>query len=116
MSVSAPATAMTSDCNKRRKHPRSPFPGPAKPRKRPFGLHYDPAFLGARDRDEILAWLRTIHPIWEDRYPDGHREQRRLLRPVYWLGAWQFACLDYYRPPHGARDRAVRAEPFPPVL
>src|SRR6185369_11288787 len=26
------------------------------------------------------------------------------------------ACLDYYRPPHGVRDRCVRAEPFPPVM
>lgn len=39
-----------------------------------------------------------------------------LLRPVYWLGNWQFACLDYYRPPKGVHHRCVRAEPFPPVL
>jgi hypothetical protein len=35
---------------------------------------------------------------------------------VYWLGNWQFACLDYYRPPKGVEDRCVRAEPFPRVL
>ena len=35
---------------------------------------------------------------------------------MYWLGNWQFACLDYYKPPSGVRDRCVRAEPFPPVL
>ena len=35
---------------------------------------------------------------------------------MYWLGNWQFACLDYYRPPKGVKDRCVRAEPFPPVL
>jgi alkylated DNA repair dioxygenase AlkB len=34
---------------------------------------------------------------------------------VYWLGGWQFACLDYYRPP-AVRDRCIRAEPFPPPL
>ncbi len=43
-------------------------------------------------------------------------EQRRLLRPVYWLGNWQFACLDYYRPPKGIENRCVRAEDFPPVM
>jgi alkylated DNA repair protein (DNA oxidative demethylase) len=42
--------------------------------------------------------------------------QRGLLRPVYWLGNWQFACLDYYRPPRGVEDRCVQAEPFPAVL
>ena len=41
--------------------------------------------------------------------------QRRLHRPVYWLGNWQFACLGYYHPPHTA-ERCVAAEPFPPVL
>jgi DNA oxidative demethylase len=35
---------------------------------------------------------------------------------VYWLGNWQFACLDYYRPPKGVRNRCVKAEPFPAVL
>jgi alkylated DNA repair dioxygenase AlkB len=34
---------------------------------------------------------------------------------VYWLGSWQFACLDYYRPPH-VHDRCVAAEPFPPAM
>ncbi len=35
---------------------------------------------------------------------------------MYWLGNWQFACLDYYRPPSGVSDRCVEAEPFPPLL
>lgn len=67
-----------------------------------------------------MAWLGTIHPIWENRFsefrplPEGET-QRRLLRPVYWLGNWQFACLDYYRPPH-VWDRCVEAEPFPRAL
>lgn len=82
---------------------------------------YVPDYLSAADRAEIVAWLDTLHPIWEMRYstrrppPEG-REQRRLLRPVYWLGTWQFACLGYYTPPRGIRDRVVAAEPYPPVL
>jgi DNA oxidative demethylase len=85
------------------------------------GLYYNRSFLTKGDREEILAWLETIHPIWENRFSD-HRPlpegetQRQLLRPVYWLGNWQFACLDYYRPPKGVLHRCVRAEPFPPVL
>jgi alkylated DNA repair dioxygenase AlkB len=87
----------------------------------PPGLHYDRDFVGAADRAEILAWLATIHPIWERRYAAHHppppgRDQRWLLRPVYWLGNWQFACLDYYHPPSGVLHRCVRAEPYPPVL
>ena len=82
---------------------------------------YVPDYLGAADRAEVLAWLETLHPIWEMRYPTNRppppgREQRRLLRPVYWLGTWQFACLGYYTPPRGVRDRVVAAEPYPPVL
>lgn len=87
----------------------------------PADLHYDRAFLQPKDRAEILAWLETLVPLWEQRYstrrpiPAG-RAQRSLLRPVYWLGNWQFACLDYYRPPRGTHYRCVEAEPFPPVL
>lgn len=94
---------------------------PARRPRRAPGLHYDPGFVSAAERAEILRWLATIHPLWEERFstrrppPDGEAP-RRLLRPVYWLGAWQFACLDYYRPPRGALHRCVRAEPFPPVL
>ncbi len=85
------------------------------------GLYYDPRFLRADEHAAILDWLRTIYPLWELRYshlrppPEG-QPQRSLLRPVYWLGNWQFACLDYYHPPHGVLDRCVAAEPFPPVL
>lgn len=85
-----------------------------------MGLHYDAGFLSRADRAEILSWLGTLHPLWENRFsdfrplPEGE-SQRRLLRPVYWLGNWQFACLDYYRPPY-VKDRCVEAEPFPPVL
>jgi len=100
---------------------------PARPRAAgssgalPYGLHYDRHFVSAADRAEILDWLRAIHPIWEQRYAPNHppppgREQRWLLRPVYWLGNWQFACLDYYHPPKGILHRCVAAEAYPPVL
>lgn len=88
---------------------------------RPEMVHYDPRFVSPESREQILQWLGTIHPIWERRFP-AHRpppfgeEQRWLLRPVYWLGNWQFACLDYYRPPKGTQNRCVRAESFPPVM
>lgn len=88
---------------------------------RTAGHLYDPRFLTPRDRAEILAWLDTLHPLWEQRYSPHHpppegQPNRQLLRPVYWLGNWQFACLDYYRPPKGIWNRCVKAEPFPPVL
>lgn len=82
---------------------------------------YEPSFVDPGARAEILDWLAGLHPLWELRYstrrplPAG-REQRSLLRPVYWLGNWQFACLGYYEPPRRLRDVAVQAEPFPPVL
>lgn len=85
------------------------------------GSYYYSQFLSAPDRAETLRWLDTLRPIWENRYsnvrplPPG-RMQRRLLRPVYWLGNWQFACLGYYHPPKGLKNRCVRAEPYPPVL
>lgn len=85
------------------------------------GQHYDARFVSPKDRAEFLAWLRAIHPIWEERFSAHHppppgQQQRRLLRPVYWLGNWQFACLGYYHPPKGIQNRCVRAEPFPPVM
>jgi len=85
------------------------------------GHRYERSYLADADRREILAWLATLHPIWEYRYalnrpPPAGQPQRRLLRPVYWLGNWQFACLEYYRPPKGVWERCVEAEPFPPVL
>jgi DNA oxidative demethylase len=91
-----------------------------RPGKQP-GLHYDAGFLSKPVRAELAQWLATLHPLWEQRFstfrpPPQGETQRRLLRPVYWLGNWQFACLDYYRPPHGVLDRCVAAEPFPPVL
>lgn len=82
---------------------------------------YEPGFVDAGARADILAWLATLHPLWEMRYstkrpPPAGKQQRGLLRPVYWLGNWQFACLGYYEPPRRTRAVAVAAEPFPPVL
>jgi len=106
---------------------RGPRPQPAPRWRRPVtpardaSYLYAPDHLTEADRAELLAWLATLHPLWEQRYattrpaPEG-RTQRRLLRPVYWLGNWQFACLGYFTLPHGTRDRCVAAEPFPPVL
>jgi len=48
--------------------------------------------------------------------PPKGEVQRQLLRPVYWLGNWQFACLDYYHPPKGIHFRCVEAEPYPAIL
>ncbi|MCA2978975.1 MAG: alpha-ketoglutarate-dependent dioxygenase AlkB [Myxococcaceae bacterium] len=100
---------------------RSRWPLRSRARSRTPGLHYDAGFLSKAARAEVLSWLSTVYPLWENRFSE-HRPlppgetQRQLLRPVYWLGNWQFACLDYYRPPHGVLDRCVEAEPFPKAL
>jgi hypothetical protein len=84
----------------------------------PLGLHYQFPFIDRKERAQLLEWLATLRPLWEMRFsehmppPEGD-QQRPLLRPVYWLGNWQFACLDYYHPPKGILNRAVRAEPYP---
>lgn len=82
---------------------------------------YEPGFVDVTAAAEIDAWLQTLRPLWEMRYstrrsPPGGKQQRPLLRPVYWLGNWQFACLGYYEPPRRTRNVAVAAEPMPPVL
>jgi alkylated DNA repair protein (DNA oxidative demethylase) len=85
------------------------------------GLHYQQYFINRAERAQLLAWIETLHPLWEMRFsehnppPEGDK-QRRLLRPVYWLGNWQFACLDYYPPPKGTFNRCVQAEPYPKLL
>ncbi len=84
------------------------------------GLVHEPKFIDREDRRELREWLAGQHPLWEDRHAPGRtvregQKRRRLLRPVIWLGGWQFACLNYYRTGHEAH-RVVEAEPFPPVL
>lgn len=87
----------------------------------PLGLHYQHHFINQTERARLLQWLGTLNPIWEMRFsehnppPEGD-QQRRLKRPVYWLGNWQFACLDYYHPPEGIQHRCVKAEPYPELL
>ena len=87
----------------------------------PTGIHYQFPFIDRKERAQLLGWLETLHPLWEMRFsennppPEGD-EQRPLLRPVYWLGNWQFACLDYYHPPKGVLHRCIKAEPYPPLL
>ncbi len=73
-----------------------------------------PGFVQPEEAAAILRWLAGIHPLREWRRVGA--TGRMLLRPVYWLGAWQFACLDYYRPPRATRDSCLRAEPHPPPL
>lgn len=107
--------------------PRGPrkFPKPHASQERtvttPRGLVYLQHYISAREKEEIFKYLSTLYPIWELRYsknnpPPENQKQRPLLRPVYWLGNWQFACLNYYHPPKGIYNRCVKAEPFPPIL
>ncbi|MBL7664052.1 MAG: alpha-ketoglutarate-dependent dioxygenase AlkB [Bacteriovoracaceae bacterium] len=87
----------------------------------PKGLYYKKFFINRQERSDILNYLKTLYPIWENRFSEHHPpppedEQRELLRPVYWLGNWQFACLGYYHPPKGYKYRCVYAEPYPKLL
>lgn len=91
--------------------------GPA----RRSNLIYKSEYISAAEKNAILEYLRTLYPIWEMRYsknnpPPDNQKQRPLLRPVYWLGNWQFACLNYYHPPKGIYNRCVQAEGYPPIL
>lgn len=84
-------------------------------------LIYLPQYVSNSQKSEILHYLSTLHPIWEMRFsasnpPPQGEENRPLLRPVYWLGNWQFACLNYYHPPQGLHNRCVTAEEYPNVM
>lgn len=84
-------------------------------------LIYRPNYVNKSQKHEILTYLNTLFPIWEMRFsksnpPPNGEPNRQLLRPVYWLGNWQFACLNYYHPPQGIQNRCVAAEAYPPVL
>lgn len=84
-------------------------------------LIYQPNFISKSEKQQILDYLAQLYPIWEMRYsesnpPPQNEGNRQLLRPVYWLGNWQFACLNYYHPPQGIQNRCVKAEDYPSVL
>ncbi|MBL7543649.1 MAG: alpha-ketoglutarate-dependent dioxygenase AlkB [Bdellovibrionaceae bacterium] len=80
---------------------------------KPLNLFYQNQGVSASEKRDILNYIYSLHPIWEMRYPENTPDNRQLLRPVYWLGNWQFACLDYYHPPKGIFNRAIQAEAFP---
>lgn len=86
-----------------------------------LNLIYQANYITPQEKKDIIRYLESLYPIWEMRFsasnppPEGE-SNRPLLRPVYWLGNWQFACLDYYHPPKGIQNRCVEAEDYPPVL
>lgn len=83
------------------------------------GFSYLPRFVNSADVAKWVDTFAALHPIWESRHADGARRGRgagRLTRPVYWLGAWQFAALGYYSEPDHIHDKCVRAEPLPELF
>jgi alkylated DNA repair dioxygenase AlkB len=85
------------------------------------GFSYLPRFISAQEAAALIEYFSAITPLWEQRHRDVDHgrpgeHSRRLTRPVYWLGAWQFACLGYYAEPDHREDRCLRAEPFPDVM
>ncbi len=84
-------------------------------------LIYQPEFVVGSERQSAIDYFLNLPAIWEHRYStarplETNQKQRMLLRPVYWLGNWQFACLNYYHPPKGVDFRCVEAEPFPDFM
>ncbi len=85
------------------------------------GLYLNQGYLNGPRKKTLIEEIENFHPIWEERFsksnppPEGDT-WRSLLRPVYWLGNWQFACLDYFHPPEGLEYRCVKAEDFPPFM
>ncbi len=78
-------------------------------------------YLKSEERIKALTEILCYNPIWEFRFsehnpPPQGEKNRMLLRPVYWLGNWQFACLNYYHPPKGIDFRCVQGESYPPTL
>jgi alkylated DNA repair dioxygenase AlkB len=85
------------------------------------GFSYLPRFINQEEALELIDYFGGLLPIWEQRHrgedhgrSSGHG--RRLTRPVYWLGAWQFACLGYYAEPDHRKDRCLRGERLPAVM
>jgi DNA oxidative demethylase len=82
------------------------------------GFSYLPEFISEDESRVLLSRLGQLKPCWEQRHV-GERAgkgTRRLTRPVYWLGAWQFACLGYYAPPLHVVEKCVQSEPLPQVM
>lgn len=84
-------------------------------------LIYQKNAISPRERQLLLEEIGQYKPIWEYRYsksnpPPAGKDNRMLLRPVYWLGNWQFACLNYYHPPKGIEHRCVQSEAFPKTM
>ena len=84
------------------------------------GFSYLPRFITVAESEWLLNYFGSLMPLWETRYAGNERARegqgtRRLTRPVYWLGAWQFACLGYYTVNH-QQEKCLRAEPMPPQL
>lgn len=85
------------------------------------GFTYLPQFISKDESAELIDHFADLRPIWEQRFrQDRHARAggraRRLTRPVYWLGAWQFACLGYYAEPDHREGRCLRGEAFPGVM
>lgn len=85
------------------------------------GFSYLPQFISTEEAKELIDYFGALRPLWEQRFRGSSKQRsaklgRRLTRPVYWLGAWQFACLGYYSEPEHLNDRCLRGEPFPPVM
>ena len=85
------------------------------------GFSYLPRFIHKEESLELIDYFAGLVPIWEQRHrgedhgrSSGHG--RRLTRPVYWLGAWQFACLGYYAEPDHRKGRCLRGERLPAVM
>lgn len=87
---------------------------------RESGFSYLPRFLSAEEAKELARYFAGLRPLWEHRYAPGSQTQRggtgRLTRPVYWLGAWQFASLGYYSEPDHTDQKCLVAEPLHPVM
>ncbi len=85
------------------------------------GFSYLPGFITPGEGEALLRYFGSLKPLWESRHV-GEKSlrqgqgTRRLTRPVYWLGAWQFACLGYYSLPHHQHEKCVRAEPLPELM
>lgn len=99
--------------------PPSSSPARGESLHRERGFSYLPRFVEAQEAEQLGAFFAGLRPLWEHRYADARSRTRgsgRITRPVYWLGAWQFAALGYYAEPDHIQDKCVRAEPLPAVM